>query len=343
MPRDTLLIDDASRLRTAGRTAPVFLQLEPSAVCDLHCRMCLACYRQDTHGVSSPFVSLSAFRDLLAELPGLSTLHLQGLGEPFLHPEFLQMVREAADLGIRVVTNTNMRQVHGRRAAECIESGLDTLYVSVDTPDPHTYESIRGGNLREVVENLRTFIRRRDDSGRDKPRVYLVAVLMRTTLLQLPGLVRLAAGLRADGISVQNLAHRLTEPDLPTHLDPLRRQVWQESLRAKDVPLANKVFANARSLAGSAGLELKLPSLGANSRGKPRCEWPWTSMYVTFNGETVPCCMIGLPERVSVGNVFRSGAMNVWAGPQMEEFRDRLLYERPPEVCLGCSVYRHEF
>jgi MoaA/NifB/PqqE/SkfB family radical SAM enzyme len=343
VPRDTLLIDDAARLRTAGCTAPAFLQLEPSAVCDLRCQMCLACYRQDTQGVSSPFVSLTAFRRLLAELPGLSTLHLQGLGEPFLHPDFLQMVREAADLGIRVVTNTNMRQVHGRKTAECIESGLDTLFVSVDSPDPHTYQSIRGGNLREVVENLRTFIRRRDDSGRATPRVYLVAVLMRTTVLQLPGLVRLAAGLRADGLSVQNLAQRLTEPDLPAHLDPLRRHVWQESLRSKDIPLANRVFASARSLAFSAGLDLKLPSLGAKSPGKPRCEWPWTSMYVTFSGETVPCCMIGLPDRMSVGNVFRSGALNVWAGPRMEAFRDRLLCEEPPEVCLGCSIYRHEF
>jgi hypothetical protein len=35
--------------------------------------------------------------------------------------------------------------------------------------------------------------------------------------------------------------------------------------------------------------------------------------------------------------------MNVWAGPEMEAFRDRLLYDDPPDVCQGCAVYRHEF
>lgn len=260
-----------------------------------------------------------------------------------MHPQFLQMVREAADLGVRVVTNTNMRQVHGRKAAECIESGLDTLCVSVDSPDPHTYESIRGGSLSQVVENVRAFLKRRDDVGSTKPRVYLVAVLMRATLLQLPGLIRLAAGLGVNGVLVQNLAQRLTEPELPAHFDPLRRQVWQESLRPKDVPLANKVFATVRSLAEASRLELRLPSLGPKSVSKPRCEWPWTSMCVTFSGETVPCCLIGLPERVSVGNAFHSGAISVWAGPEMEAFRNRLLDDHPPEVCLGCSAYRHEF
>jgi MoaA/NifB/PqqE/SkfB family radical SAM enzyme len=304
--------------------------------------MCLACYRRDTSGVS-PFLSLTAFRQLLDELPDLATLHLQGLGEPFLHPQFLQMVQEAADMGMRVVTNTNMRQVHSKKADECIQSGLDTLCVSIDTPDPHTYESIRGGNLREVVENLRTFLKRRDQAGLLTPRVHLVAVLMRSTLLQLPGLVRLAATLGVDGLSVQNLAQRLTEPDLPARFDPLRRHVWQESLRSKDIPLAHKVFATAKSLAESSRLELKLPSLGGKVRERPGCAWPWTAMYVTFSGETVPCCMIGLPERVSVGNAFRSGAMNVWAGPEMEAFRDRLLYDDPPDVCQGCAVYRHEF
>jgi MoaA/NifB/PqqE/SkfB family radical SAM enzyme len=305
--------------------------------------MCLARYRHDTYGATSPFLALDDFRRLLAGLPELAVLHLQGLGEPFLHPQFLQMVREAADRGIRVATNTNMRQVHGRKAAECIESGLDTLCVSVDSPDPRTYENIRGGDLRAVAENIRTFVKRRQEVGGNRPRVVLVAVLMRSTLLHLPGLVRLAANLGADGVSVQNLAQRLTEPDLPAHLDPVRRHVWQESLRSKDVPLANKVFAAARSLANSSRLELKLPALRPKAPGRPACEWPWTAMYVTFSGETVPCCMIGLPERISLGNVFRLGPMNVWAGPKMDAFRERLLDGRPPDVCLGCSVYRGEF
>ena len=68
---------------------PAFLQAEPAAVCDLDCRMCLAGYRRDTRGASSPFLNPAALRRLLEELPGLSAVHLQGLGEPFLHPHFL--------------------------------------------------------------------------------------------------------------------------------------------------------------------------------------------------------------------------------------------------------------
>lgn len=340
--RERAPVREGAAVREAPRP-PTFLQVEPAAVCDLHCPMCLAGYRRDTLGVSSPFVSPAALRRLLSELPDVSTLHLQGLGEPFLHPRFLDLVREAAALGLSVATNTNMRLVNAKKAAECVESGLDTLCVSIDSPDPRTYQSIRGGELRVVVDNVRALIKARERAGGKKMRVVVVAVLMRTTLLQLPGLVRLALMLGVDRLSVQNLAQRLTEPDLPAHLDPLRRHVWQESLRPKDVPLANRIFATAESLARGAGLEIKLPSLRPKAPGRPACDWPWTGMYVTFNGETVPCCMIALPERVSVGNVFRSDAMGVWEGPEMEAFRDSLLEGRPPDVCLACSVYRREF
>ena len=70
-------------------------------------------------------------------------MHLQGLGEPMMHPRFFDMVAYAAGKGIRVTTNSNLTLLNERRAAACVASGLDCLHVSIDGATAETYERIR--------------------------------------------------------------------------------------------------------------------------------------------------------------------------------------------------------
>jgi MoaA/NifB/PqqE/SkfB family radical SAM enzyme len=77
-------------------------------------------------------MSYELFTRTIDELAGLEELHLQGLGEPLMHPRFFDMVRYAADKGIHVTTNSNLTLLNERRAAACVASGLDALHVSID-------------------------------------------------------------------------------------------------------------------------------------------------------------------------------------------------------------------
>jgi MoaA/NifB/PqqE/SkfB family radical SAM enzyme len=56
---------------------------------------------ESAHGSAHRFVSL------IDQFPGLSELHLQGLGEPMMHPRFFDMVAHAAERGIAVSCNSN--------------------------------------------------------------------------------------------------------------------------------------------------------------------------------------------------------------------------------------------
>ena len=96
---------------------PQYAQIEPVGQCNLRCQMCAIQFRQDgpPYGPLA-FMPFETFTRLVDELTGLRELHLQGLGEPMMHPRFFDMVEYAAQRGISVSTNSNLTLLNDRRA-----------------------------------------------------------------------------------------------------------------------------------------------------------------------------------------------------------------------------------
>jgi MoaA/NifB/PqqE/SkfB family radical SAM enzyme len=85
------------------------------------------------------------FYQVVDEIPHLTRLTLQGLGEPLLSPYLPEMIRTAVQRKIIVGFNTNATLLTGRRAAELVDSRVDWLHVSLDGASPAAYEAIRNG------------------------------------------------------------------------------------------------------------------------------------------------------------------------------------------------------
>ena len=123
---------------------PGYVQIEPVGQCNLRCQMCSIQFRQDgpPHGPPA-FMDFGTFKSIIDQFDTLKDLHLQGLGEPMMHPRYFEMVAYAAEKGIKVTTNSNLTLLNPKRAEKCITSGLDTLHVSIDGSTAETYERIR--------------------------------------------------------------------------------------------------------------------------------------------------------------------------------------------------------
>lgn len=68
--------------------------------------------RRDRPSDGSPsFVRLEHFVSVLDGFPDVKALHLQGLGEPMMHPRFFDMLHHAVCKGITVSCNSNLRLV----------------------------------------------------------------------------------------------------------------------------------------------------------------------------------------------------------------------------------------
>ena len=323
---------------------PRFAQIEPIGRCNLACKMCTV----NDRGDEVAQLSLERFRALLDQMPGLAELHLQGLGEPMLHPGFFDMIEIAVQRGIRVSANTNLTLLTPERARRCISSGLASLSVSLDGATAPVYEAIRRkASFAKVIRNLGRLVDARDEAG-SALEVRGVMVLMRSNLDELPALLRLLHAHRVTELLVQRLSSDLGQPDLPARYIPIRQYVDVAELAPADLAHAATVFAEARALAGELGISLHLPRLAqpaAPAAAAPRCRWPWDQLYVTAAGELLPCCMVATADRATFGNVFDDpdGLVARWHGDAAQSFRQRLADDEPPQVCRSCALYHGTF
>jgi radical SAM protein with 4Fe4S-binding SPASM domain len=290
-----------------------------------------------------------AFCRLLDQFPAVRELHLQGLGEPLLHPRFFDMVRYAAQRGIEVSTNTNLTALSERRAEECVKSGLARLHVSLDAAEARAYEYIRvGARFSKVLRNLGWLNEAKERLGAAQPEIRLVAVAMRANLEQLPALVRLARRYRVHSLSIQHLAHDFSESSLPLKYQPMRKFVDRETLAGEDPARVQRWFDEARAAAAETGVRLRLPNPRPQprppaARGRERCDWPWRGAYIAYSGEAMPCCMVATPDRKNFGSMTRDGVEPVWNNEAYRRFREQLDSDQPPDICRGCAVYQGKF
>jgi radical SAM protein with 4Fe4S-binding SPASM domain len=312
--------------------------------------MCSIQFRKDGPPYGPPaFMEFETFTRIIDQLVTLQQLHLQGLGEPMMHPRFFDMVAYGVSKGIRVSTNSNLTLLNQKRAEQCVTSGLDCLHVSIDGATAETYEHIRkGARFEQVVRNLELLLEARKQLGRELPHVHLVMVVMQQNLHELPELVRLAHQWSVEQIFVQHLCHDFGESSLPAHYQPMREFVQAQTLLEQEQEHIEQYFNQARTVARELGVNLRLPRTKprihpAGTAGQKRCDWPWRGAYISYQGYAMPCCMVSTPDRINFGNIVQQGVDQTWNGEAYESFRDRLASDEPPEVCRSCSIYSGTF
>jgi radical SAM protein with 4Fe4S-binding SPASM domain len=327
---------------------PSHLQLEITSACNLRCMMCLVRYRPPVNKLAGA-MRPELFHRLVDEVPTLNRLTLQGLGEPLLSPYLMEMVGAAVARRITVGFNTNATLLNRRRAAELVDSRVDWLHVSLDGAGAAAYEAIRdGADFDAVVANLAGLVEVKRAAGSATPWIRVVFVAMRDNVTELPDLVRLLGRIGVDELHVQNLSHSFSDTDPAGRYDDIRRFTADQALwTGADADRAAAAFGEAARVARDHGLRLRLPHLGvpapvARSQGRG-CSWPWTAAYITSTGVVQPCCMVMGDDRVSLGRLSEQSFPQIWCGEPYREFRRRLSGDDPPDVCQGCSLYRHAF
>lgn len=329
---------------------PEYLQIEPVGMCNLRCEMCPIQFRQDGPPYGPPaFMAFDDFTQLIDQFAGLKELHLQGLGEPMMHPRFFDMVGYATERGIRVSTNSNLTLLSEKRAALCVSSGLVAISVSLDAATAPVFEKIRvKARFTKVLRNIDRLVTARAQAGQRQPDIRLVMVIMQQNLDELPDLVELAHAHGIDALFVQHLCHDFGEQGLPAQYRPMREFVEAQTLLNDDPVRVQAVFSAARAIADRLGVDLRLPRTAIRQHppgtpGQKRCDWPWRGAYVAYNGMSMPCCMIATPDRFNFGNMVQKGVTPVWDGEAYQQFRAQLSSDTPPDICSTCAIYNGIF
>lgn len=303
---------------------PAMVDLEPTARCNLRCGFC---HVPGWERAKLPDMTLEMFDRILAALPSLISIKIQGMGEPFLNRDLCEMIARANRNDIAVTVITNGTILDGRMLDALFRSPPAFLLFSLDTADPNIFRSMRGADMHgRVLENIRGAVRRKKRRA-DNPVVGLWSLLTRDTAGGIGDLACLAGELGVDEMTCQ------------THLTGWGKKHFLEVARSLEVDVTKegqrRILDSAGRLAGERGVRFRIHEGDRYSRRNP-CPWPKRSAYITVEGEVVPCCMIADPGVISMGNALGEGFDAVWNGGNYREFRARLDRLDLPEFCARC-------
>jgi MoaA/NifB/PqqE/SkfB family radical SAM enzyme len=325
--------------RTEHAPAPEEIYLEVTNRCNLRCRTCPQFF-----GMAERFHDLTweRFIALTDQFPRLRRVVLHGIGEPLLNPDLGRMIRHLKSRGAYVLFNTNGLLLRGKKARDLATSGLDELRVSIDGGTPETYRTVRGvDGFDRILGNLRRFAALKAERGVESPRVSLWVTGMKTTVGDLPQLVRVAAANEVREVYLQRLVY--SERGIATRDQALfgkaegtERAAVEEALR-----LGAELGVTLRGSGelGPADLVDRRQAGDAPWRG---CHRPWRLMYITANGNVLPCCIAPFTEApyssIILGNLNHRPVADVWDGPAYQAWRRAMLEGEPPAACKGCGV-----
>jgi len=148
--------------------------LEPTAACNLDCFEAVCNKNSGILNTRSRlFFPLDEFKRLMDEVgPTLGRLDLFNYGDPFVHPETLDMIeyvkRFYPHVYLYISTNGLLLDEHKNR--RLIEAGLDEITFSIDGPNQQIYEMYRrGGDFGRVMANMVNLLGQRQALGRELP------------------------------------------------------------------------------------------------------------------------------------------------------------------------------
>jgi MoaA/NifB/PqqE/SkfB family radical SAM enzyme len=314
--------------------------IEVTNRCNSQCQTCVRTFEE-----LEPLrdLQLDEFRHLVAQAPDLQRAVLHGVGEPLLNRDLPVMVAHLKRRGNppHVVFNSNAILLTPERQDALILAGLDELRISTDAAHPELYVQTRGVDaFDQMIENVGTFARRVRQAGHG-PRLSFWFTAMHDNLVDLPDLVRLAHRLGVGEVYVQRLVYYGQGLAVPEQSLFRAMQAAEESL-----------LAEAESLSAELGISLRASGattprgslLGPDGKRRPwsQCRRPSSLLYITANGNVLPCCFSPFTARSYAGlvldNAFETPLLEIWNGQAYRQFRAALQTDSPPEACDRCGA-----
>src|SRR5579862_9368379 len=138
---------------------PVSVSVEPTTSCNLRCPECPSGLRSFTR--PRGMLEKKFFEKMIDQMaPELLYLTFYFQGEPYLNPDFLEMVKYAKSKRIYTATSTNAHYLNDENARLTVESGVDSLIISIDGITQDVYSQYRiGGDLEKVMEGADNIVK----------------------------------------------------------------------------------------------------------------------------------------------------------------------------------------
>lgn len=289
---------------------PFTVSIEPTTACNLGCSECPSGLKSFTRPTGK--IDLEVNRKLIQTLgKQLFYINYYFQGEPFLHPQFLELIKEAKKHKIYTATSTNAHFITEKKADEIVASGLDRLIISIDGLTQKTYESYRvHGKLEKVIEGARQLVEAKRKANSATPHLIFQFLVVKPNEHEIEGVFELAKELKIDEVRLKSA------------------QVYDYENGNELIPENEKYARYKRQSDGTYRMKYKTAN---------HCWRMWSSCVLTWDAQVVPCCFDKDATQV-LGSAVAENFDQIWKSKKYNDFRLAVLTKRNQiEICKNCS------
>lgn len=279
-----------------GKNPPVCIHIATTNYCNASCIMC-------PHHKLKDFgtMDMKTYKKIINNCKKLKikNLILSFFGEPLIDKKLDERIKYAKSKGISVGFSSNASLLNETWAKKLIESGLDSITISLDGYSKETYEKIRKGlKFDEVKKNILGLVNMKKRLRKNNPNIYLVLVEMEENKNEIKDFYKEWKN-KVQAINIINMRN------------------WADTIEKEGT---KKSFHSRKDL-----------------NRKP-CISIWTEMFVDWRGNVVLCCD-DWNSSVILGNLKKQKIEEIWNGKKLGKIREahkkREFYKIP--MCAACN------
>lgn len=304
------------------------IQIEPTSRCTLRCTTCL----RGSHPSlwQDRDLDPAIFRKLEDVFGRTRAVHLQGWGEPLLHPHLIPFISQVKTAGSQASFTSNGTIMDDDLAHRLLESGVDAITFSMAGAGPLTQDPLRGtGSFDLLSRTLTTLSRVRKQLNTKRPLLAISYLLTPETLNDLCRSLLLCRKWGIHLLAGVHLTHAADEHQLKMHLFSVKEKQQTKKNR-------RTIQWTATLLALLCRIELRLPADTPSLL--PICDKnPIDNLFIAADGSVSPCVFLnppmsreftwlsddGTPQKTPIqfGNLHQEDLDTLWNRESYQAFR----------------------
>lgn len=319
------------------------LVIKPTLACTANCLMCSS--RRELHGelIKKRTLSFEEWVKIFSDAKelGVQRLDISG-GEPTLFKKLSDLIKIGHKYGWFINLNTNGSLITREFAQDLLQSGLNSVHVSIYSHDPEVHDGMRRtkGLWSKAISAVKIF----SDLEREYPgfKTCTQTILCKENFRSVPDIIKLHHDSGSHNIAFTYLEGDFEKKVLlnEAEISYFKEKVIPEALeycKKLDISIRNEAIKTIKNIFSNNILDISDWSKGIyrpKCKNLKPCSRPQEFTILLANGDVHPCNIVEYTHHPVMGNLFENSLAEIWHSDKWNEFRENLF-----EKCELCPIY----
>ncbi len=273
---------------------------------------------------SLPFKRVIKLIDELYKM-GTSHIYYAGGGEPFMHPQIMDILRYTKKRGLICYVNTNFTLIDEKAVKELVDLKIDHLTVSVWAGTPQVYSATHPNKSEGTFYKIKEMLRLLNTLKHKHPIIKIYNVVFNKNYHDIEAMIEFAVQTNSEVVeftvidTIPGKTDKLLLNDKEAHslLDNCRRIKEKYDLDSK-----NKVqlLGFEQFMRRISNIDAASAEYDSNIIGKIPCYAGWVFVRILADGNVNSCLK---SHRFPIGNILDQDFCKIWNGSLQRCFREK--------------------